>query len=101
MNALFHMIILALVYYCVLKHDLNVHHKKALTRSILLAVVAGGVHFLLKNVRLEGFKEHLTGECGKYTDASGCVLDASCNWDASGSKCIPKPASSSTFANLK
>jgi len=62
MDTLFHMIILAFVFYFVLKHDLKLHHKKALTRGILLAVVAALVGFFLRGVRLEGFQEGLTDE---------------------------------------
>ena len=62
MTTLFHMIILAFVFYFVLKHDLKLHHKKALTRGILLAVVAGLVGFFIRGVRLEGFQEGAEGE---------------------------------------
>jgi len=56
MDVLLHMAILAIVFYFVLTKDLRVPHQKALTRCVLLTVVAALVHFFLKGLRLEGLE---------------------------------------------
>ena len=84
MDVLFHMIILAGVFYCVLRNDLKVHHKKAMTRAILLAVVSGLVHFFLKGLRLEGFvegkKNKESSDCSDHTKPKDCS-DNDCTWN--------------------
>ena len=94
MDVLFHMIILAGIFYCVLKNDLRVHHKKACSRAILLALISGLVHFLLKGMRLEGFREGnkkkgtkkaMDASCNDHTSEDDCYGDSdiSCAWDKS------------------
>ena len=85
-----------MVYYFVLKQDLKVHHKKALTRCVLLAIVAGLVKFFLGGVRFEGFKEgndnkkkKYNNKCGTNTTETDCsgYTDVSCSWDVSNNLC--------------
>ena len=81
------MIILALVFYCVLTKDLRVPHKKAITRCIVLAVVAVFVQFIVKRLTIEGLQNDTN--CSDFTDASQC--DASnCVWNASSGNCTTK-----------
>ena len=62
MDILLHLGILAVVFYVVLTKDLKVPHKKALTRCVLLAVLAGAVHLLLQQLRLEAFNNNTEEE---------------------------------------
>ena len=72
MNILFHMIILAFIFYFVLKHDLKIHHKKALTRCVFLAVVAGLVQFFFRDSRIEGYGCNYK-RCRKHRSKKTCV----------------------------
>jgi len=76
------MAILAVVFYFVLTKDLRIPHQKALTRCVLLAVVAALVHFFLKRLRLEGFKEGAddSNKCHSNTKKKPCQDVSGCDW---------------------
>ena len=96
MDLLIQMIILALVFYCVLTKDLRVPHKKAVTRSIVLAVAAVLIQFIVKRFTIEGLQGDTTqgdtnwsSNCSDFTVETECD-PSNCIWNASTSTCTTR-----------
>ena len=101
MDLLLQMIILALVFYCVLTKDLRVPHKKAVTRSIVLAVAAVLIQFIVKRFTIEGLQGDTTqgdttqGDTNWSSNCSDFTVEAECDpsnciWNASTSTCTTR-----------
>ena len=101
MDLLIQMIILALVFYCVLTKDLRVPHKKAVTRSIVLALAAVLIQFIVKRLTIEGLQgdtsqgdttqsdTNWSSNCSDFTVETECD-PSNCIWNASTSTCTSR-----------